>query len=35
MIYMCLERDDARLGWLEKHIRDLGFPSLYDASPYE
>ena len=32
-VYMHLQCDDVHLAWLEKHVKDLGFPSLYDIPP--
>ena len=32
-VYMHLQHDDVCLAWLEKHVKDLGFPSLYYAPP--
>ena len=32
-VYMHLQCDDVHLAWLEKDVKDLGFPSLYDIPP--
>ena len=32
-VYMHLQCNNVCHTWLEKHIKDLGFPSLYDTPP--
>ena len=33
--YLCILHDEVHHAWLEKHIEEMGFSSLYDAPPLQ